>query len=118
MNTKKIIYWVSTAVMCLIFTFSAGMYALNYDTVIEVFPKLGFPSWIVIPLAIAKILGVVAILTNKSKVLSEWAYAGFFFDAVLAFSAHYIAEDGQGMVAMIAIIAALVSRFYWNSRHN
>jgi hypothetical protein len=51
---------------------------LNYDKISEYFPKLGFPSWLVAPLAAAKILGIIAVLSNKSKLLTEWAYAGFF----------------------------------------
>ncbi|WP_281253705.1 DoxX family protein [Labilibaculum filiforme] len=60
----------------------------------------------------AKILGLVAIWSNKSKLLKEWAYAGFFFDFVLAFVAHIIVADGQFGMATIAIILLVVSRIY------
>ena len=83
---------------------------LNYDKISEYFPKLGFPSWLVAPLAAAKILGIIAVLSNKSKLLTEWAYAGFFFDAVLSFGAHYTVEDGGGMMSIQAIVATLTSR--------
>ncbi len=33
------------------------------------------------------ILGLIAIWSNKSATLKEWAYAGFFFNFVLAFLA-------------------------------
>ena len=99
--------------MCLIFTFSAGMYIVNYDMIVSHFPELGFPGWLVAPLAALKILGIIAILSDRSKVLTEWAYAGFFFDAVLAYGAHHYANDGEGMVAIIAIIMTIVSRIYY-----
>ena len=117
MNTNKIIYWVTTDLMCLIFAFSAGMYILRYDMIAEYFPTLGFPSWVVVPLAVVKILGIIAVLTNKLKVLTEWAYAGFFFDAVLAFGAHHMAQDGGGMVATVAIIATVISRIMLKFRY-
>lgn len=116
MNTKKIIYWVSTALMCLVFAFSAGMYITNYDMIRGLFPELGFPAWLVAPLAVAKISGIIAILTDRIKILTEWAYAGFLFDAILAFGAHYYAQDGEGIGAVIAIIVTIVSRVFYQFR--
>lgn len=112
MNIDKIIYWISTGVMLAIFTFSAGMYIVNYEMICNYFPQLGFPSWVVAPLAGAKILGIIAILTKKSQMLKEWAYAGFFFDAVLAATAHLTADDGAYRLAVVAIVATIVSRIY------
>ncbi len=112
-NTNKIIFWISTGVMLAIFTFSATMYLTKYEMVKGFFQQLGFPTWIVMPLAIAKILGIIAILTRKSKMLTEWAYAGFFFDAALALAAHLTHNDGGQMMAIIALVALVVSRFFY-----
>ena len=118
MNDKvsRIIYWVATAAMCGVFAFSAQMYLRNPDMVAGFFKDLNYPDYLVYPLAFAKILGIVAILSNKSKMLSEWAYAGFFFDAVLAFAAHYVAQDGGSMFSIIAITATIISRYLWSKR--
>lgn len=78
----------------------------------ETFTFLGFPTWIVYPLAVAKILAVVAILSKQSKILKEWAYAGLFFDSVLAFGAHWFAKDGQYIPAVVAILLIVVSRIF------
>ena len=98
--------------MCAIFLFSAGMYLSNYEMVVGFYENLGFPSWMVYPSAIAKILGVIAILSKKSKLLEEWAYAGFFFDAAMAFTAHYMVNDGAGGMAAMALIMVIVSRIF------
>ena len=113
---SKIIYWVATAAMCGVFAFSAQMYLRNPEMVAGFFKMLNYPEYLVYPLAIAKVLGIIAILSNKSKVLSEWAYAGFFFDAVLAFTAHYAAQDGGSMFSIIAIAATVISRYLWSKR--
>jgi len=115
-NLSRIIYWIATAVMCGVFAYSAQMYLRNPDMVAGFFKMLNYPDYLVYPLAIAKILGIIAILSNKSKVLSEWAYAGFFFDAILAFAAHYVAEDGGSLFSIIAIIATIISRYLWSKR--
>ena len=112
MNIEKIIYWIATGIMCAIFAFSAGMYFTNLEGVKSYFDGvMGFPSWVVIPLAIAKVLGIIAILSKKSQMLKEWAYAGFFFDAVLATGAHHAAGHGLLGLSMVALVATVVSRF-------
>jgi len=44
--------------------------------------------------------------------LKEWAYAGFFFDAVLAFGAHFTKGIGVTPFATVAIVAIIVSRIF------
>ncbi len=112
MTLPKVIYWVSTALMCLIFAFSAYNYFFNYEMIAGFFGQLGFPVWLIYPLAIAKVLGIIAVLSRVSPLLKEWAYAGFFFDAVLALSAHYIEQDGAWSFAFAAIVFIIVSRLY------
>ena len=116
MKLPKIAYWITTVLMCLIFLFSAGMYFTKYEMVKGFFEALGHPTYIIYPLAVAKVLGVVAVLSNKVKVLTEWAYAGFFFDAVLATAAHSFAGHGIGLSA-IAIVLVLASRFLLSKRN-
>lgn len=112
MKRDKYLYWGFTGLMCIIFTFSALMYLFSYEVAEGYFVRLSFPTWMVYPSAIVKLLGVTAILSKKSALLKEWAYAGFFFDAVMAFTAHTIAGDGEGGIAALAILAVVLSRFF------
>ena len=109
MKRDKIIYWVATGLLSAMMLLSASMYLFNNAEIVSIFTKLGYPTYIIYPLALAKILGVIAILTNKSVVLREWAYAGFFFDFVLAFFAHQQIGDGESAGAVVAMILLLVS---------
>ncbi len=106
----KVAYWIFTLLMCGLFAFSAQMYFLNTEMVFGFFEGMGFPTWIVIPLAVAKVLGIMAVLTNWNKMLSEWAYAGFFFDVVLATGAHYYAGHGAFGMSFAGIFLVLTSR--------
>lgn len=112
MNKNKIAYLASTGLLSLMMLLSAGMYFFNYAEISEVFISLGFPTFIIYPLGIAKVLGLVAIWTRKSETLKEWAYAGFFFDFALAFSAHIVAQDGEQFGALIAMILLGISYFF------
>lgn len=111
MKTYKIIYWISTGLLSAMMLMSVGMYISKTEEIQSVFLKLGYPEFIVIPLAIAKVIGLIAILTRRSKTLLEWAYAGFFFDFVLAASAHLNIQDGEHMPAMFALVLLLTSYF-------
>lgn len=112
-KVKNIIYWISTILMCAIFMFSAGMYFTKTEMVRGFFEALNYPTYLVYPLAVAKVLGVIAVLTNKSKVLKEWAYAGFFFDACLATAAHYYAGH-EITISAAAIVLVILSRVFWS----
>lgn len=110
MTIKKIIYWIATLGVCGIFLFSAAMYFTKYDMVKGFFEMLNHPSYLVYPLATLKIIGVIMILWRKSNWLTEWAYAGFFFNAVLASAAHYNAGHDIGL-SYVVIPLILISYF-------
>ncbi|MEM6633589.1 MAG: DoxX family protein [Bacteroidota bacterium] len=109
MKRIKWIYYISTGLLTALMLMSAGMYFFNYGEVSTSFTGLGYPSFIIYPLAVAKVLGIIAIWAKESRTLTEWAYAGFFFDAVLAAQAHIMANDGNAAGAIIAIVLVLVS---------
>ena len=111
MLTKKVIYWLATTVLCGIMLFSAQMYFRNTEMVKGFFESFNYPTYFVIPLAVLKVLGVIMILWRKSQWLTEWAYAGFFFDLILAYMAHYQVNDGQETFALLGLIAIFPSYF-------
>jgi hypothetical protein len=108
----EIIYWIATGLLSALMLMSASMYIFNYEMVSQIFISLGFPVYVIYPLAIAKILGLIAILSRKSNFLKELAYAGFFFDFVLALSAHWVANDGEFVPAFVAIVLLIISYIY------
>ncbi len=109
MRREKIIYWGATGIISFLFASGALMYFFNYDYAHQFFISLGFPTWIIYPLAVLKILGPIAILTRKSLFLKELAYAGFLFDAILAVAAHLMVGDGFIYHGFAAIILTIVS---------
>ncbi|MEM1134638.1 MAG: DoxX family protein [Bacteroidota bacterium] len=111
---NKIIFWIATGLLSAMMVMSVGMYIFNHDEVAATFVKLGHPAYVVYPLALMKLLGVVAIITRKSAVLKEWAYAGFTFNFILAFSAHLAAQDGEQFGALVALVLLAVSYIFGN----
>ena len=109
MKTTKIIYYVATGLLTLLMLFSAGMYFFNHAEVATMFTSFGYPTYIIYPYAIAKLLGLAAIWLVGNKTLKEWAYAGFFFAFILAFFAHVMIGDGEQMGALVAMVLLITS---------
>lgn len=111
MTFQKILFWVTTGILTGIMLFSVYNYFFNYEIIAGFFEGYNYPTYLVYPLAIAKLLGLIAIWGNFSSFLKEWAYAGFFFNTLLAFVAHINANDGGYLFALIAFICVLISYF-------
>ena len=62
-------------------------------------------------LAVAKTLGILAIVVGKFPTLKEWAYAGFFFDFTLAAIAHWTSGDGGTPCPLFAMALLFTSYF-------
>lgn len=115
-NKTNIAHWVFTGLLCALMLFSASMYLFNYDHVQTEFIKLGFPIYIIYPLAVAKIVGVIALLQTKIAVLKEWAYAAFFFELLLALSSHLVIKDGEHVGALIGLVLFLLSYYFYKKQ--
>lgn len=111
-KTTKIIYWSSTILLSALLITSAGMYVFNNVVVSEMFKAFGYPTYIIYPLAIAKVAAVIVLLSQKQSNIKEWAYAALFFEFILAFFAHFMIGDGEQMGAVMAIALLLISYFF------
>lgn len=109
MKRDKIIYYIATGLLTLLILFSAGMYFFNHAEVSDMFANFGYPTYIIYPYAVAKILGLITIWFIDNKRLKEWAYAGFFFGFILAFFAHYMIGDGEQAGALLALVLLITS---------
>jgi len=75
---------------------------------------LGYPVYILTILGVWKILGVIAVLSPKSPLLKEWAYAGFFFLTTGAAFSHLASGDSLVTVlpALLLLILTVVSWYF------
>jgi DoxX-like family len=100
---NKIIYWVTTGLLA--FGMLSQGLAQNFHTqgYVDIIVHLGYPIYFLNIIGVWKILGVIAILMPRFKLLKEWAYAGFFFVMSGALVSHIAAGD-----SIIAVAPALV----------
>jgi len=113
MKRDKIIYYIATGLLTALMLFSVSMYFFNHDEVSVMFANFGYPTYIIYPYAVAKLLGIIVIWLPNFKTLKEWAYSAFFFAFILAFFAHYMIGDGEQTGALLALILLGVSYIFY-----
>ncbi len=120
MNKSKIIYWVSTGFFCT-FLLLTGISYLTDPKFVEIFRHMGFPQYFRVELAIAKILGVIMLITPQTPIkIKEWVYAGF---GIMLFSgaiAHFNSGDPFGYIINVLFWFTLliISYTYLRKRNN
>ena len=107
----KVIYWIATIIVSLLMLFSAYNYFFNHAMVVKFFEAANYPTYIIYPLAVAKISAVIVILADKWKTLKEWAYAGLCYDFILAIGAHIDNGDNGSGLAGLALFFLFSSYF-------
>ena len=109
MKTTKILYWIFTILLVVLMLFSAISSFIPNPQGAELLKHIGFTLPILKFLAVAKILGVIAILVPGYPRFREWAYAGFTFDLTGAIYAGLAA--GDSIVIWIPVIIGLIFVF-------
>ncbi|KVK53967.1 hypothetical protein BCY90_18825 [Agrobacterium deltaense] len=105
------IYWISTALLSLLYFSSAIMYLIKRDFVRQAQAELGYTAPHLIPFMIAvKALGPLAILARVSVSLSDLAYAGIFYHLLLSGMAHLgVRKPGGAIPAGVGLVLVIAS---------
>lgn len=110
----KIIFYVVTGILTLLVGGGVAQYFFTHQIAVEGFTALGFPTWLIYPMGVAKVLGLLTIWAIKSDTLKQWAYAGFTFNFLLAVGAHLAVGDGEFPGALIALVILAGSYFFYS----
>lgn len=109
MKKIKIFYWVFTVLFIAMMLVSAVFTFFPNPDGVAMMKHMGYPYNVLYLLSIAKILGIIAILTPGFSRLKEWAYAGFTFDVMGAIYAGLVV--GDPISAWVPVIVTLVCIF-------
>lgn len=108
-KTINIIYWISTGLILAMMLFSAASTFTENPEGAKMMAAIGYRPYVLHLLGVAKVLGVIAILTPGFPRLKEWAYAGFMFDLIGAAYSFYASgfafKDWAFMMVLIAVLA-------------
>ncbi|QHS61521.1 DoxX family protein [Chitinophaga agri] len=113
MNTKttKAIYWAGAIFISLWFGLS-GLFELTKNPIVwDITVQLGYPAHFIYILGVAKLSGVIVLLTpNRLLRLKEWVFAGIFFDIIFAFFSKLAVLDlTAGIDAIVAFTVISVT---------
>lgn len=120
MKKTNIIFWIVTGLFLAFMLFSAINEIINNADAKTFINHLGYPDYFNPFLGVLKVLGIIAILVPGYPKISEWAYAGFFFD-LLGATYSQIATDGfkpDIAFMLIFFLALAVSYIYFHKRLN
>jgi len=111
-----ILYWILTLLVLLPAAGSGipELFASGPGNTAAVLQALGYPLYLMKILGLAKILGAIAIVSNRSRTLKEWAYAGFTFDFLGATASHVLAGDAAHAPVPFVMFLILMGSYYLN----
>ncbi len=112
-NKLKIAYWILTLLFLLP---SAGtgfpeLFSDNPGQALETIIRLGYPAYLLKILGFSKIMGFLAIITNRFPRLKEWAYAGFAIDFLGGAASHILAGDAAHAPIPFAMFVIMMSSY-------
>ena len=113
----RIVYWIVTILMAVLMGLSGVPDVLMIKEAVEVFTHLGYPTYILPFIGVAKILGAVGVVQPWFPRLKEWAYAGLATDVVGAAYSHLSVGDGVigAAPAIVAFVLVMTSYALYRS---
>jgi len=109
MKKTKIIYWITTSIICL---FASTAIFMNSQMAIDGATHLGVPRWLGLEVSIGQLIGLVLLIIPAVPArLKEWAYVGFGILYITATVAHIAVGDplNNTIMAIVFFVLLLVS---------
>jgi len=112
---NKLIYWIATGLLAFGMFTSGLQQIFRAKGMIDIITPLGYPLYFLYILGTWKILGVIAILIPRFKLVKEWAYAGFFFVMTGALASHLATGDDtiKGIIGPFFQIVFIILSWYF-----
>ena len=109
MNTKKVFYQITTAVITIAFLVTGIGNLIPVDHIAHDMAHLGYPPYFLALLGAWKVLAAVAMVIPRTPRIKEWAYAGMMFDLTGAAFSRFATGDAVPMILIPLLMACLVS---------
>jgi len=106
MKRTKIIYWISTTIICL---FASTAIFMNTKMAIDGATHLGIPHYLGLEVSIGQLIGLVLLIVPAVPArFKEWAYVGFGIMYLTAINAHISVGDPMGNTIMAIVFFGLL----------
>ncbi len=120
MKKTNILYWIFTGLFAALMLFSGISNFLLTQESIDFISRLGYPTYFIRFIGLAKLLGVIAILLPGFPKIKEWAYAGLFYDLIAALYSLIAIGDpiGPSMFLLLPIALGALSYYFYHKKLN
>jgi hypothetical protein len=110
MKKTKILYWISTSIICL---FASTAIFMNSKMAIDGTTHLGVPRWLGLEISIGQLIGLVLLIVPAVPArFKEWAYVGFGIMYISAAVAHIAVGDPLNNTIMAFVFFGLLLASY------
>lgn len=119
MKKTNTIYWILTGLAAAMMLLSSIPNILSVpDAVDLVIHHLGYPTYFLPMIGVAKLAGAIAIVVPGFPRIKEWAYAGLIYDLSAAIYSSISVGDSAGkwMPIFVPIILIASSYIYYHKR--
>ncbi|MFY8024129.1 MAG: DoxX family protein [Sediminibacterium sp.] len=112
MKTTKILYWVTTSIICL---FASTAIFMNSEMAKEGANHVGIPRWLGVEISIGQLIGLVLLIVPAVPArFKEWAYVGFGIMYLSAINAHIAVGDPISNTIMAVVFFGLLLTSYFS----
>jgi uncharacterized membrane protein YphA (DoxX/SURF4 family) len=120
MKKQNTIYWITTILFAAFMIFTAIPNIMLSEDAVKFIGALGYPTYFIVYIGIVKTLGGIALVIPGFPRITEWAYAGLFFDLISAIVS--LVATGNPIWGcfpiFITIAVGAVSYIYFHKRLN
>jgi uncharacterized membrane protein YphA (DoxX/SURF4 family) len=117
MKKTNILYWVFTGLFAALMLMSGIPDIFSNPVAVQgMHVELGYPTFFIPFIGVAKFLGAVAILVPGFPRLKEWAYAGLFFDLIGATYSILAIGKPDWMFMVLPLTLAIASYVLYQKR--
>lgn len=109
------LYLVLSVLLAFFFTMSGFLEITKNELTYPKTLQMGYPSYFIVALGIAKIAGAVVLLAPAARWLKEWVFAGFTFDIIFALISGIAIDSKADYIK--AIIALLIVVYTYSLFH-
>ena len=102
-------YWICTLLFCGAMLAGGISNLLQLEEPVAAMEKLGYPQYLLPFLGVWKLLGILVLLAPNSRILKEWAYAGFTFDLLGAGYSYIVIGDAEAFAPLTLFAFMLAS---------
>ena len=119
MKKTNTIYWILTGLSAAMMLLSSIPNILSVPDAVELVIKhLGYPTYFLPMIGVAKLLGAIAIIVPGYPRIKEWAYAGLIYDLSAAIYSSISVGDAadRWLPIFVPIILLAGSYIYYHKR--